>query len=230
MQRLPESRMLNVIITTAPADRTGLAPLMERVADTLVDFYKAAPRSNLQAAELVTILQSQQSLAETVLFDPQFSAHHARFAAWIAGYNTAFGPFLAHYSKRAAQGWIRECHGDLRPKHICLTDSLVIFDCLEFNRNLRLLDPFQEVVQLGLETDILGETWIKPKMIDVVAEGLGHKPPQELLDFYEVSHAILRMRLCLAQLLVPNPRKPTKWLPLTLRYCDTVERLLDLRS
>jgi aminoglycoside phosphotransferase family enzyme len=229
MQRMPESRMLEEMIAV-PTDQKALGPGIDRLADTLVEFYKSAPRSHLKATELVTILQSQQDLIAVVLFDPLFAAHHARFSAIFTAYDAAFDRFFSQYDVRAAQGWIRECHGDLRPEHICLTDPPLIFDCLEFNRNLRLLDPFQELAQLGLETDILGAAWIKPRLIDAVADGLGHKPSQDLLDFYQVSHALLRMRLCLAHLLVPEPRKPKKWLPLALRYCEMAERLLGARS
>ena len=230
MQRMPENRMLDEMIATDPTDQERLGPAVDRLADTLVAFYRSAPRSNLNAAELVTIQRSQQSIIRVVLFDPLFAAHHARFAALLAAFHGAFHRFFAQYDIRAAQGWIRECHGDLRPEHICLNDPLLIFDCLEFNRNLRLLDPFQELTQLGLETDILGAIWIKPRLIDAVAEGLGQKPEQDLLDYYEVSHALLRMRLCLAHLLVPQPRKPEKWLPLALRYCDAASRLLRVPS
>lgn len=230
MRRIPADQMLDELITGSPNDPERWGPEVDRLADILTDFYQAAPRSNLQAEELSILQKNQQDQNETVLFDPLFAAHQAHFSAVLTAYSTTFERFLSRYDTRAAQGWIRECHGDLRPEHICLTDPPLIFDCLEFNRNLRQLDPFQELAQLGLETDLLGATWIKRRLIDAVADGLGHKPPQDLLDFYEVGHALLRMRLCLAHLLVPKPRKPEKWLPLALRYCEAASRVLDVRS
>ena len=231
MQRLPADRMLDDMITNVAHDNHNrLAPAVDHLANLLSDFYETAPRSNLNAAELVVIQQSQDSLNREVLFHPSFAQHHPRFSSVYAAYDDAFDRFFMQYNARVAKGWIRECHGDLRPEHVCLTDPPHVFDCLEFNRNLRLLDPLQEMAQLGLETDILGATWIKPRLMDAVASGLGQKPPQELLDFYQVTHALLRMRLCLAHLLVPKPRKPEKWLPLALRYCDAASRLLHLPS
>jgi aminoglycoside phosphotransferase family enzyme len=35
--------------------------------------------------------------------------------------------------RRIAAGRIRDGHGDLRAEHICVTDPVVIFDCIEFN-------------------------------------------------------------------------------------------------
>ena len=230
MQRIPANQVLDERITGSSNDPEKWGQDVDRLADMLTDFYQTAPRSNLRAEELSILHRNQQDQIEAVLFDPLFAAHQARFSALLTAYDTAFERLLPQYDTRSAQGWIRECHGDLRPEHICLTDPPLIFDCLEFNRNLRLLDPFQELAQLGLETDLLGAAWIKRRLIDAVADGLGHKPPQDLLDFYEVGHALLRMRLCLAHLLVPKPRKPEKWLPLALRYFEAASRVLEVRS
>ncbi len=228
MQRMPADWMFDDMISASPSDEDGLRHGVDRVSKKLTAFYKAAPRSNLTAAELAAIQESQDSLNRSVLFHPLFEDYHPRFAALFTAYEAGFQQFLSQYETRAAQGWIRECHGDLRPEHICMTDPPHIFDCLEFNRNLRLIDPFQELAQLGLETDILGALWVKPRIMETVAAGLGPPPPQSLLDFYEVIHALLRMRLCLAHLLVPQPRKPEKWLPMALRYCDAASRLLGV--
>ena len=39
-------------------------------------------------------------------------------------------------------------HGDLRPEHIWLGDPVRIIDCLEFNKRLRTVDPFDEIAYL----------------------------------------------------------------------------------
>jgi len=36
-------------------------------------------------------------------------------------------------------------HGDLRPEHVCLLAQLVVIDCLEFNREFRILDTVDEL-------------------------------------------------------------------------------------
>ena len=62
--------------------------------------------------------------------------------------------------ERAAQGRIVEGHGDLRPEHIFLDGTPRIIDCLEFDRDLRLLDPVDELAFLALECERLGAPWI----------------------------------------------------------------------
>ena len=69
--------------------------------------------------------------------------------------------------------WIVEGHGDLRPEHVCLTEPIVIFDCLEFNEELRSIDPFDELAFLGMECALLGEPAVGRHLMDRVGERLG---------------------------------------------------------
>jgi len=49
---------------------------------------------------------------------------------------------------RAAGGHLADGHGDLRPEHVCFLDGVIIFDRLEFNDNLRQVDPVDEIAGL----------------------------------------------------------------------------------
>lgn len=226
MQRLPADQMLDAAITERATDAPDIRLSVERLAEKLVTFYSGCPTSNLKAAELITILEDQQKLNVACLRHPTFAQHHERFERVFDALAIAFPTHLKLFEARVEKGWIRECHGDLRPEHICLTDPPIVFDCLEFNRNLRLVDPFSEVMFLGMEADILGANWIKPMLLEHLVFGLLTCPDPRLLNFYEVLHALLRTRLCLAHLLVSNPRTPEKWMPLGLRYFEVAERLL----
>jgi len=54
------------------------------------------------------------------------------------------------------RGRIVEGHGDLRPEHVCLVTPPQISDCLEFNRAMRIIDPYDEIGYLALECEVLG--------------------------------------------------------------------------
>ena len=62
---------------------------------------------------------------------------------------------LTFLIKRMSEGRIIECHGDLRPEHICLAPKPVIIDRVEFSRDLRIMDVAEELSSLSLECDIL---------------------------------------------------------------------------
>ncbi|SMX25308.1 hypothetical protein BOA8489_03447 [Boseongicola aestuarii] len=109
MKRISANHMLDERITALPNDPEKWGPAVDRLAEILTDFYQTAPRSNLRAEELSILQKNQQDQNETVLFDPLFTAHQARFSAVLTAYNTVFEWFLSQYDTRAAQGWIRDC-------------------------------------------------------------------------------------------------------------------------
>jgi aminoglycoside phosphotransferase family enzyme len=226
MRRLPADQMLDVVATDRTPNDADLRSSIAEVAESLSVFYATCPVSNLNAAELATIILDQHERNLACMRHPLFKEHHPRFETVSDAFKTAFFKHFDLFEARVAAGWIRECHGDLRPEHLCLTEPPIIFDCLEFNRNLRLVDPFSEVTFLGMETEMLGAGWIKTALINGLTSGLSNCPDPKLLGFYEAMHALLRTRTCLAHLLVPKPRTPEKWLPLGLRYFELAERRL----
>jgi aminoglycoside phosphotransferase family enzyme len=133
-------------------------------------------------------------------------------------------PFLNH--ARVRLGHIVDGHGDLRPEHICFADPIAIFDCLEFNSELRQVDPFDELAYLGLESAQLQAPPLGPKIIAKVADRLDESPPHRLLSLYTAWRAVLRARLAVAHLLDPAPRRPERWEPLASRYLHLAEQAL----
>ena len=102
-------------------------------------------------------------------------------------------------------------HGDLRPEHIWLGDTVRIIDCLEFNPRLRVVDPFDEVAYLSLECERLGAAWVGAFIERRMKRMLRDGPAEELFTFYRCHRATLRARLAIAHLLEEHPRTPEKW-------------------
>jgi aminoglycoside phosphotransferase family enzyme len=98
---------------------------------------------------------------------------------------------------RADAGWIRDCHGDLRPQHVYLGPPLRLIDRLEFDERLRWCDPFEEIMDLGLECERLGAGWILPMLVDGLAAHLGARPSAPVLGFYAGTRACLRARFAI---------------------------------
>lgn len=55
--------------------------------------------------------------------------------------------------ERNGQGFIRDVHGDLHPGNIILESPPVLFDCLEFNADLRQIDVLNELAFLCMELE-----------------------------------------------------------------------------
>jgi aminoglycoside phosphotransferase family enzyme len=125
---------------------------------------------------------------------------------------------------RIAAGAIVEGHGDLRPEHVCVRWPIQIIDCLEFNRWMRIIDPYDEVNYLGLECEMLGAPWIRPLLHQALRRRLPLEPTPGLLALHGGFRALLRARLSIVHLREKPVRHPEKWRPLAIRYIRQAER------
>ena len=223
MRRLPADRMLDSAIKNGTVTRGEV----EAVADRLATFYERAAPANLTPQEFITGIVNELAVNEEVLTMPEFDLPRATLRTVL----NSIQDFVARDSRmllnRVENGHIVEGHGDLRPQHVCLVDPPVIIDCLEFNRSLRLIDPFDELTFLGLECELLGASWIGNLLIERCAGALGGAPDDRLLAFYAAFRATLRARLALAHLLEPEPRQPEKWVPRAKQYIAIAERAVS---
>ncbi|HET9903233.1 MAG TPA: hypothetical protein VFQ27_05975 [Xanthobacteraceae bacterium] len=214
MRRLDESRMLEHLLIH------GLltVPQLESVIEALTDFYrKAAP---VLIGPDVFLAEWERSLAynRRVLLDPKLGLS----AGLIRDIDMVQRRFLAlrgdAIAARVRRRRIVDGHGDLRPEHIWIGDSVQIIDCIEFNRRLRMVDPFDEVAFLSLECERLGAAWAGAHLARRMQFFLQDGPSAELFIFYRCHRAALRARLAIAHLLEPNPRTPEKWPRLARAY------------
>lgn len=221
MQRLPDERMLDRMLGTGravPADIDALAAV-------LVPFYRHAPRVDITAEEHLSRLRRERAIDREVLLNPCFELPGA--AATLDRLDAALTAHEVEIADRVRAHRLVDGHGDLRPEHVCLLDPPVVIDSLEFNAPMRQVDPFDELVFLGLECEMLGASWVALRLVERCAVALGDRPPAALLQLYVAQRAQLRARLALAHLHEPAPRTPEKWLPLAGRYVARAAAALD---
>lgn len=115
-------------------------------------------------------------------------------------------------------GRVVECHGDLRPEHIYLGEDPVVLDCLEFNREFRLLDPVDELAYLAMECDRLNAPFIEAWVFDCYVSDTGDTAPRPVIDFYKCFRAYLRAKIAIWHLKEPDVRTPEKWRARALQY------------
>jgi aminoglycoside phosphotransferase family enzyme len=221
MRRLPDELMLDQAILRHTIEHDGSGRL-DAVAGLLIGFYRACPPVEISPSTYVDQFAREHAINEAVLVDPRFKLDGAQVSDVVARVRRGIEKG-APLKDRVKQGHIVEGHGDLRPEHVCLSDPPVIIDCLEFNRALRLVDPFDELTFLTLECDFLGAGWVGEHIMERCAEGLDDTPAPQLLEFYWTYRACLRARIALAHLLEPNPRTPEKWVPLARRYLQLAQ-------
>jgi len=99
------------------------------------------------------------------------------------------------FDERVGCGRIVEGHGDLRPEHICFTQPLAIFDCIEFSVDFRRIDMADKLAFLAAECDFLGARWVGTRLFELVQSLTGDRPPQELVAFYKSYRACVRAKV-----------------------------------
>lgn len=224
MRRLPKHRMLHQLIvqgSIAPGD-------IDALVDVLGKFYRLAPAVDLSPNDYLARFRCDQASNREVLLRPQFRLRDAALA--IDRLDMALSQGAGLLRDRASRQRVVDGHGDLRPEHVCLLQPPVVIDCLEFNPQLRQVDPFDEIAYLGLECDMAGAPWIGEHLTSGCAAALGDRPAPALMHLYTAHRAILRARLAMAHLLDPQPRAPEKWPPMAARYIARALAALDTFS
>jgi len=191
MRRLAADRMLDRKITEGrlrPGEHRAAAALLAR-------FYRAAPFAGAGAGEYREGIERELLAARHELVDPRLrlSVEDIDAAADAALAVLHRTPGLL--DARVAAGRVVEGHGDLRPEHVALGPVPAVIDCLEFARDLRILDPADELAYLSLECERLGAPEVGAAFVAEYRRLAGDDPPERLLDLYAVLRSLVRAKL-----------------------------------
>lgn len=187
MRRLPRDRMLDACI----ARRSVRGAEVDRLALTLTGFYAAAERQPLTPSAMRGRILWDVEAKRRSLEEPRYDLRREDVRAVVAQLRGFLDRQADLLEARAAK--VVDAHGDLRPEHVCLEPVPVIIDCLEFSRDLRLLDPISELAFLALECRRLGAAWIGEQLIAEYLQKSGDDAPaSQLVPFYQSYHALVR--------------------------------------
>jgi uncharacterized protein len=192
MRRLPAGRMLD----RALAEKRVRKQDLERVMSRLVRFFACAKRRPMSASRYIARLRGRTLLnrRELAALDLGLDKRCVmRVAAAQLEFVTRNAPLLG---RRGAQ--LIDGHGDLRPEHLYLgsePDDPCVIDCLEFDRDLRRLDPAEEMAFLALECRRIGAIGVARTLILRYGALTGAPPADSLMFFYMSQRASTRAKI-----------------------------------
>jgi len=97
---------------------------------------------------------------------------------------------------RKLAGRVRECHGDLHLGNVAFVGGEpVIFDCIEFNPNLRWIDVINEVAFMVMDLEERGRPDYGHRFIDRWLERSSDFSGLPMLSFYQVYRALVRAKV-----------------------------------
>jgi aminoglycoside phosphotransferase family enzyme len=225
MRRLPADRLLDGAI----AGNTVGADDLERVARLLASFYRDAKRPRIAPAEFLKGLTAAIAKNRQELVAPEFDLPAARVNAISDALDTILAREAPLFERRIHDGCVVEGHGDLKPEHVYLGPEPAVIDCLEFNRDFRILDWVDELAYLAVECERLGSRETGEEIMAICCRLLDDAPPAALIAFYKIHRALLRARLAIAHLRDDDVREPGKWRPRALEYLSLAEGYLSLK-
>jgi aminoglycoside phosphotransferase family enzyme/predicted kinase len=96
------------------------------------------------------------------------------------------------FKKRVKDGRIRDCHGDLHAAHVCLSNGIYIYDCIEFNDRFRYSDVASEVAFLAMDLDRYQRADLSRAFVNAYVPLSRDKELLQLLNFYKCYRAYVR--------------------------------------
>jgi len=208
MRRLPKTRMLENAIT----DHEVSSEDVMNVCHVLKNFYQhIAVRVNVEPEVYKQKFNRELKAIGTELSAIEYGVPVSQLTRVLDAqehFISAQGHLL---EQRAREGRIVDAHGDLRPEHICLLHEPVVIDCLEFNHELRILDPLDELAYLAMECERLGTPEIGTEILRYYCEVSGDNACESLVNFYRAFRACLRAKIVLWHLKDNKPQDDDKW-------------------
>lgn len=191
MRRLPAERMLDKLVAAGDIS----AATMREVSRIIAEFHRTAPTSATIAdhGRLERLMYNwQENFDQAVPFEestlPAPDREYIR--SWVTRFAADHGQL---FQQRVADGFIRECDGDIHLENICLDNGAIhIFDCIEFNDRFRCCDTAADIAFLLMDLDYHGRNDLSNDVIDEYITVSGDSGAVDLIDFYKIYRAFVR--------------------------------------
>jgi aminoglycoside phosphotransferase family enzyme len=191
MRRLPAALMLDRAIAAGTASPEALIS----VGAMLARFYLDQPRVEFEPDAYVERIAGQIRADRQALFAPELQLDERHVQCTLDATWSAFATSENELADRAREHRIVEGHGDLRPEHICLSEPPCVIDALELSRDLRVLDPAEELAFLCLECARAGGAQAGWRVVESYRRESLDPVTDRLLNFYQSRRAIVRAKL-----------------------------------
>lgn len=226
MRRLPQEDMLeHALLRNAVTDDD-----MRRVGWRLAAFHGACAPESLTPQAYGDVLRRNIATNLDVLTRPEYGLLGDPIVRLCEQQEMLVTDQAERFATRIAQGCIVEGHGDLRPEHVCLRPEVVVIDCLEFARPLRVLDRLDEIGFLALECERLGRPDAGTPLLAAWREAMGEPDDAGLRHFYQGYRAALRARIAIRHLDEEAFRHSRHWRDRALHYMELARQHQALAS
>ncbi len=192
MRRMPAGGMLDVLL----ADGRAPGNLAEIIAERLIPFHNhGAPPcegnpDEVTAMVLDVVTDNLDELGGYPLAPVRLGLIQRSMREFIERERSRL-------VERTQDGWVRDGHGDLRCDHICIEpEGVQVFDCVEFNAELRCADVASDLAFLLMDLHRLGAGEVAGGLLQRY-RAAGFDLPDDVLRLYWAHRALVRAKVAL---------------------------------
>ncbi len=193
MRRFPQNRQMNRLLAEGLVEPHQI----DAIANRMAPFHEHAARpdgAHLGAPySILELARENFCQLRPHLAEPWAVADLHRLESWTEAEFEARATTMA---ARREDGSVRECHGDLHAGNIALLDQgPLIFDCIEFDANLRWTDVQSDVAFLAMDLMSSGHPQFAWRFVNRYLERTGDFDGLRVLRFYLVYRAMVRAKI-----------------------------------
>jgi uncharacterized protein len=178
----------------------GLEPThIDALAQALSEFHREAAvapgdsAAGEPARVRAPVLDTLETLQHLLGAHPAQCERVAELRAWEAREFAALQP---HFAQRRKAGWVRECHGDLHLGNVTMQGRRpTMFDCLEFDADLRCTDVMCDVAFLAMDLWRHARADLGFRFVNAYLERSGDYTGARALRYYIVYRALVRAKV-----------------------------------
>jgi aminoglycoside phosphotransferase family enzyme/predicted kinase len=198
MRQFPQSAQLDRLLAAGQLEPNVIDRLADKVAWFHLSIAACNPSSpygdvdHLKLPMLENFTQIRDGIREAT-DDPAITSKLDILEQWTLRHLERLAPVIA---ARKADGYVRECHGDMHLRNIALwQDEIVVFDCIEFNANLYWIDVISEIAFLIMDLEDREQDALAQRFLNHYLEITGDYDGLQLLQFYKVYRAMVRAKV-----------------------------------
>lgn len=99
--------------------------------------------------------------------------------------------------RRAREGFVRDCHGDLRCEHVLVRPEVRIVDRVEFDPAVRRLDVGGDLAFLAMDLEARGCLWAARELVSAYRHAGGDPGSEALRTFHGAHWSLVRAKVAL---------------------------------
>lgn len=202
MRRLPDGALMKSRFnngTLSPKD-------IEKIVEVIADFHKRAAHSKEISAfgePSVVKFSTDENFQQTKEFIG-ISINKNQYYSLKNWTDSFYENNRDLFIQRIRDKKIRDCHGDLHMEHVCLTEPITIFDCIEFNDRFRYVDTASDLAFLLMDLEFNGGAELSEILYKAYLTYSGESDIDLFIEFYKIYRAYVRGKVNSFQLNDPN--------------------------